>query len=252
MVPYPRWPAVAVLRSPGQGRRPSFPRGSSIPRAGATDLVNEVTDDARTPYEVLGLARNATQQEVRSAYRKLVLIYHPDKFTGTHVDEAGKITVEQNFVEIQAAYELLFDEERRAEYDAETRSTPMEDLGKRSPSWAAWLARKKKAFSQASEGLAAQQYAAFQKREINAREKQFDQLGDSDRARRFKQKLETQRKTLRDRTVIRQALRMKKRDKELQPKSSTTNFFPSADSIISQLDSGLETKLLSSGAEEQD
>lgn len=64
----------------------------------------------RDPYEVLGVARNATAEQIRSAYRKLAKAHHPDLRPG---DKAA----EERFKEISAAYELLSDAEKRAQYD---------------------------------------------------------------------------------------------------------------------------------------
>lgn len=62
-------------------------------------------------YETLGLAKTATDQEIRSAYRKLAKASHPDLHPG---DKAA----EQRFKEISAAYAILGDEEKRKKYDA--------------------------------------------------------------------------------------------------------------------------------------
>lgn len=61
---------------------------------------------AKSPYEVLGIAETATQDEVKKAYRTLVKSRHPDK--GGTVD---------GFTQIQKAYELLSDKKRRSAYD---------------------------------------------------------------------------------------------------------------------------------------
>jgi DnaJ-class molecular chaperone len=63
------------------------------------------------PYEVLGVARTATADEIRKAYRRLAKKLHPDINPG---DKAG----EARFKEISAAYELLSDEDKRRRYDA--------------------------------------------------------------------------------------------------------------------------------------
>jgi molecular chaperone DnaJ len=59
-------------------------------------------------YEILGLQKGATKDEVKKAFRKLASKYHPDKQTG---DEA-------KFKEISEAYAVLGDDKKRAEYDA--------------------------------------------------------------------------------------------------------------------------------------
>ncbi|OOM82164.1 chaperone protein DnaJ [Clostridium puniceum] len=55
------------------------------------------------PYEVLGIKPNATQDEIKSAYRKLIKQYHPDKF----VDNPLKNLAEEKMIEINKAYDIL-------------------------------------------------------------------------------------------------------------------------------------------------
>ncbi|KAJ2973357.1 hypothetical protein NUW58_g8956 [Xylaria curta] len=69
------------------------------------------------PYEVLGLERTATADQVKSAYRKLALKNHPDK-----VPEDQKRTAHETFQAIALAYAVLSDPVRRKRYD-ETGST---------------------------------------------------------------------------------------------------------------------------------
>lgn len=57
-------------------------------------------------YQILGVTRTATQEEIKKAYRTLAAKHHPDKGGDT-----------SKFQEIQAAYDVLGDEQRRAEYD---------------------------------------------------------------------------------------------------------------------------------------
>jgi molecular chaperone DnaJ len=61
-------------------------------------------------YEVLGVARSASEQDIKSAYRKLALQYHPDRNPG---DKAA----EERFKEAAEAYAVLADQEKRARYD---------------------------------------------------------------------------------------------------------------------------------------
>jgi len=64
----------------------------------------------RDYYEVLGVARTATQDEIAKAYRKLALKYHPD----SHPDDASAT---QKFKEATEAYEVLGDQAKRSRYD---------------------------------------------------------------------------------------------------------------------------------------
>jgi molecular chaperone DnaJ len=60
----------------------------------------------RDPYEVLGISRDATDEEVKKAYRKLSRKYHPDaNINNPHKDEA-----EEKFKEVQTAYRQIMDE----------------------------------------------------------------------------------------------------------------------------------------------
>jgi len=69
--------------------------------------------DSDDYYQVLGLSRNkATSKDIKSAYRKLALKYHPDK-----VDEDKKEEAEQIFIKVSEAYAILSDEEKKAIYD---------------------------------------------------------------------------------------------------------------------------------------
>lgn len=61
-------------------------------------------------YEILGISKSATQAEIKKAYRKMAIKYHPDK-------NPGDTTAEENFKKAAEAYEVLSDENKKARYD---------------------------------------------------------------------------------------------------------------------------------------
>ena len=63
-------------------------------------------------YEVLGVPKNASEDEIKKAYRKLAMKYHPDRNQGDAAKEA-----EVKFKEVKEAYEMLSDAQKRAAYD---------------------------------------------------------------------------------------------------------------------------------------
>ena len=66
--------------------------------------------EKRDYYEVLGVAKTATNDEIKKAYRKLAMQYHPDR-------NPGNKEAEEKFKEATEAYEILSDEKKRAQYD---------------------------------------------------------------------------------------------------------------------------------------
>lgn len=69
------------------------------------------------PYAVLGVQKDATLAEIKSAHRKLVLKCHPDKVK----DESQRSKAQEEFQQVQQAYELLSDETKRTKYDQKVR-----------------------------------------------------------------------------------------------------------------------------------
>ncbi|HEU4383251.1 MAG TPA: molecular chaperone DnaJ [Anaeromyxobacteraceae bacterium] len=81
--------------------------------------------ERRDYYEVLGVGREATPEEMKSAYRKLAHQFHPDK-------NPGDKTAEERFKEASEAYAVLSDPEKRARYDRfghQNGRSPFEDFG---------------------------------------------------------------------------------------------------------------------------
>ena len=71
--------------------------------------------EKRDYYEVLGVSKNATDQDIKSAFRKLSRKWHPDMQAGK--SDADKKAAEEKFKEIAEAYEVLSDKDKRANYD---------------------------------------------------------------------------------------------------------------------------------------
>ncbi|MBO4480108.1 MAG: molecular chaperone DnaJ [Alphaproteobacteria bacterium] len=64
----------------------------------------------KNPYEVLGVARDASDADIKKAYHKLVMKYHPDK-------NPGDKTAEEKFKDVNNAFDILKDPQKRAAYD---------------------------------------------------------------------------------------------------------------------------------------
>lgn len=64
----------------------------------------------KTHYETLGIGKDASQDEIKKAYRNMALKFHPDK-------NPGDANAEESFKNIALAYEVLKDEEKRRSYD---------------------------------------------------------------------------------------------------------------------------------------
>jgi DnaJ-class molecular chaperone len=63
------------------------------------------------PYKILGVAKNASEADIKKAFRTLAKKHHPDK-------HAGDAAAQKKFQEISGAYDILGDKEKRAQFDA--------------------------------------------------------------------------------------------------------------------------------------
>lgn len=72
-------------------------------------------------YEILGLDKNASDEEIKKAFRKLAIKYHPDK-------NQGNKEAEEKFKELNEAYQVLSDPEKRSQYDR-FGTVDFDDLG---------------------------------------------------------------------------------------------------------------------------
>jgi DnaJ-class molecular chaperone len=64
------------------------------------------------PYTILGIEEGATPKEVKQAYRKLSVLYHPDKNTGANATKAQNM-----FIQVAKAHEVLTDDATRENYE---------------------------------------------------------------------------------------------------------------------------------------
>ena len=78
----------------------------------------------RDPYEVLGIQKGASKDEIKAAYRKLAKQYHPDM----HVDNPLKDLAQEKFIEVQEAYDQLMNDSSSS-YSSQTNSYSSSSTG---------------------------------------------------------------------------------------------------------------------------
>ncbi|KAI3895239.1 hypothetical protein MKW92_011341 [Papaver armeniacum] len=153
------------------------------------------------------LERDADEEKIKFAYRRLAKFYHPDVYKGSGTLEEGE-TAETRFIKIQAAYELLIDDERRTQYDREHRVNPM----KASQAWMDWLVKKRTAFDQRGD-MAVAAWAEQQQHELNVRVRRLSRTKvDPDEQRRILAKEKKASMQNFSSTLKRHTLVLKKRD----------------------------------------
>jgi len=128
---------------------------------------------SETPYEIIGVSRDATPEEIKKQHRALVKQHHPDV-----ARDDDRQRAEERFIRLQAAYELLSDPERKAEYDAQHKLHPLAA----NQAFQAYIAKRKKAFDQRTD-LAAVGWADAQKYEQNVKMKYWSQKGEEEARR---------------------------------------------------------------------
>uniref|UniRef100_A0A2N9G738 J domain-containing protein n=1 Tax=Fagus sylvatica TaxID=28930 RepID=A0A2N9G738_FAGSY len=163
--------------------------------------------DQKSPYETLELEGDADEEQIKLAYRGLAKFYHPDVYDGRGTLEEGE-TAESRFIKIQAAYELLIDDEKRRKYDTDNRVNPM----KASQAWMEWLMKKRKAFDQRGD-MAIAAWAEQQQRELNLRVRRLSRSKvDLEEERRILAKEKKASQEYYSNTLKRHTLILKKRD----------------------------------------
>lgn len=85
------------------------------------DLEDEATSEY---YTILNISKDATGDEIKAAYRRLCILYHPDKYP----DKDKKLVAEKLFSKLKEAYEVLVDPRRRAIYDRRGKEGLENDL----------------------------------------------------------------------------------------------------------------------------
>jgi len=92
-------------------------RGNREYKALLRDAKIELKKSKRKDYyKILGIAKDANDDEIKKGYRKRALVHHPDRHT--QADEAERKEEERKFKEVNEAYSVLSDKNKRARYDA--------------------------------------------------------------------------------------------------------------------------------------
>ena len=92
----------------------------------ARDDENNTNGEEESCYDILGVSPQASEKEIRKAYRLLALKYHPDKYRGPSDDEKKKADVAKKFASMTVAFDCLSDPLKRLKYDRENAVNGLE------------------------------------------------------------------------------------------------------------------------------
>jgi DnaJ like chaperone protein len=92
-------------RKTQQGSQNTYRQGSGGEKSSAGQARPGDTAAANDPYTVLGVDKNASQEDIKKAYRQLVNKYHPDKVA--HLGDEFQKMADKRFKDIQQAYQIL-------------------------------------------------------------------------------------------------------------------------------------------------
>jgi DnaJ homolog subfamily C member 9 len=107
-------------------------------------------------YQVLSLTSDASQDDIKKAYRKLALLYHPDKHTNS--SESARRDASTKFQQVGFAYAVLSDEKKRQRYDRTGKTDEGFDLEDQD----AWEAYFEEMFDRVTRGKLDEMKAAYQ------------------------------------------------------------------------------------------
>ncbi|MEZ4435373.1 MAG: DnaJ domain-containing protein [bacterium] len=109
-------PASAAAAAPA-----AAPSAAALPEKIRAKLAEAremaATADTKNHYELLGVPKNADENAIRNAFRKLARDFHADRFARYGLDKDAQSAVQKVFISINRAHETLSDPARRTEYD---------------------------------------------------------------------------------------------------------------------------------------
>jgi DnaJ-domain-containing protein 1 len=113
------WPSFKAPPAPASGSRPrARPDGARRPGGAEQEREGRGKRPARhappeivTPYEVLGVKPDATEREIRAAFHRLAIHYHPDKVR--HLGDDFERVAQEKFILLKEAYETLIERRRQ-------------------------------------------------------------------------------------------------------------------------------------------